>query len=195
MQIAILGWGSLIWCPGSLRIRTRWHSNGPSLPIEFARISKDERVTLVIHPGAPDQMTYWALSEFDKVVAARENLRLREGPRCKPADIHTLGPVDTDYDHDDVRQRIQRWLSTRREVDAVVWTGLPCNWKRKRGEAFSVERAIDYLTGLRGSAAERARQYVCNAPRNIDTPVRRGLRQRGWSDAELPSILLDEDEP
>src|SRR5712691_7390037 len=91
MKIAILGWGSLIWCPGSLRIRTLWHSDGPSLPIEFARISSDRRVTLVIHPGAPDQMTYWALSEFDNVVAARENLRLREGPRCKPADIHTLG--------------------------------------------------------------------------------------------------------
>jgi hypothetical protein len=193
MKIAILGWGSLIWCPGSIRIRTRWHSDGPSLPIEFARISSDRRVTLVIHPGAPDQTTYWALSGFDKVVAARENLRLREGPRCKLEDIHTLVPVDTDYGHDDVRQRIQRWRSTRREVDAVVWTGLPCKWKP--GEAFSVERAIDYLTSLRGSAAERARQYVCNAPRNIDTPVRRGLRQRGWSDAELPSILFDEDEP
>lgn len=32
MNVGILGWGSLIWCPGGLRIRTRWHSDGPPLP-------------------------------------------------------------------------------------------------------------------------------------------------------------------
>jgi hypothetical protein len=74
MQIAVIGWGSLIWCPGSLQIKSRWHSDGPALPIEFARISNDKRLTLVIQPGSPDQRTYWALSEFDDLKAARANL-------------------------------------------------------------------------------------------------------------------------
>jgi hypothetical protein len=49
--IAVIGWGSLIWCPGILRTKSRWHSDGPALPIEFARISGDNRLSLVIHPG------------------------------------------------------------------------------------------------------------------------------------------------
>lgn len=49
MAIAILGWGSLIWCPGNLRIRGPWRHDGPVLPIEFARISADGRLTLVVH--------------------------------------------------------------------------------------------------------------------------------------------------
>src|SRR5437870_1628490 len=85
MQIAVIGWGSLIWCPGCLRIKSRWHCDGPALPIEFARISGDKRLTLVIHPGSPeettpDQRTYWALSELENLTAARKNLQ-SPGPR------------------------------------------------------------------------------------------------------------------
>lgn len=48
MRIAILGWGSLIWNPNGLPIRGDWQRGGPVLPIEFSRISSDERLTLVI---------------------------------------------------------------------------------------------------------------------------------------------------
>lgn len=88
MNIAILGWGSLIWCPGSLRIKTRWRLDGPRLPIEFARISRDGRLTLVIHPSSDDQPTYWAVSELTTLDAARKNLRERESAGL--ADIHYL---------------------------------------------------------------------------------------------------------
>ena len=50
MKIAILGWGSLLWQPKDLQFDKEigWSKNGPMLPIEFARISKDGRLTLVI---------------------------------------------------------------------------------------------------------------------------------------------------
>lgn len=49
MKIAVLGWGSLIWDQGNLQINDdRWHTAGPLLPIEFARISGGSRLTLVI---------------------------------------------------------------------------------------------------------------------------------------------------
>lgn len=86
MKIIILGWGSLIWCPGGLRIKTRWHGDGPSLPIEFARISQDDRLTLVIQPGSAGQSTYWAVSEFTDLKEARQNLKTRE--KTKSSDIH-----------------------------------------------------------------------------------------------------------
>ncbi len=56
--------------------------------MEFARISQDGRLTLVINLGSDDQLTYWALSEFTALDAARSNLRERESARL--ADIHYL---------------------------------------------------------------------------------------------------------
>ena len=53
MKIAILGWGSLIWQPKDLKFDANigWKEKGPILPIEFARISKDGRLALVITPN------------------------------------------------------------------------------------------------------------------------------------------------
>ena len=52
MNIAILGWGSLVPDPRGLPIADGWHQAGPVLPIEFSRISKDGQragcLTLVI---------------------------------------------------------------------------------------------------------------------------------------------------
>lgn len=46
-KIAVIGWGSLIWCPKGLKIRDKWKGEeekekGPKLPIGFARISSHE---------------------------------------------------------------------------------------------------------------------------------------------------------
>lgn len=41
MKIVVLGWGSLIWNPGDLKINSEWQKDGPTLPIEFARVSSD----------------------------------------------------------------------------------------------------------------------------------------------------------
>jgi hypothetical protein len=40
--------------------------------VEFARISEDGRLTLVIHPGSAEQQTYWALGECENVKLAIE---------------------------------------------------------------------------------------------------------------------------
>ena len=63
MKIAILGWGSLIWLPKDLKFDTNsgWKENGPVLPIEFARISKDGRLTLVITPNGTEVPTLYAV--------------------------------------------------------------------------------------------------------------------------------------
>ena len=50
MIIAILGWGSLIWEPKELEFDRKigWLENGPILPIEFARISNNKRLTSLL---------------------------------------------------------------------------------------------------------------------------------------------------
>jgi hypothetical protein len=197
MKIVILGWGSLIWCPGGLRIKTRWHGDGPSLPIEFARISQDDRLTLVIQPGSAEQSTYWAVSEFTDLKEARQNLKARE--KTKSIDIHHVlrdgtraGDVPAG-----ITETIAGWMSQRGHIDAVVWTGLPSNWREKRGRDFAVDDARDFLLALeaeRGraeAAYDRAREYVTHAPPSINTAVRHTMRARGWNDAALPSILFE----
>jgi hypothetical protein len=52
MSTAVIAWGSLIWDPRELAIAGEFNLVGPSLPIEFVRVSgKDKaprRLTLVI---------------------------------------------------------------------------------------------------------------------------------------------------
>jgi hypothetical protein len=206
MQIAVIGWGSLIWCPGCLRIKSRWRSDGPALPIEFARISGDGRLTLVIHPGSPeeptpDQRTYWALSELETLDGARENLRVREGERVKLKDIHSLTADDRKEGQIDppVPAGIGQWLKERQDLGAAIWTGLPTNWPQKRdGKQFTREDAVAYLRKLESekdqakAAYDRAREYICNAPSQVQTPVRKMIRERkGWDDAELSKVLFE----
>ncbi|MFQ5829493.1 MAG: hypothetical protein ACE5JD_10110 [Candidatus Methylomirabilia bacterium] len=197
MSIAIVGWGSLIWWPGSLRIKTRWRLEGPRLPIEFARISRDERLTLVIHPGFEDQPTYWALSEFSTLDNARRNLSEREN--AKLADIHYLisnGQAAEGIPLE-VVEKVKGWLGVHEDLHAVIWTGLGGNWKKKRGQDFTLEDAVRYLKELEAArdqvatTHDRAREYVRNTPPNIQTAVRTRMREQGWEDAALPSILFE----
>ncbi len=197
MNIAVIAWGSLIWCPGSLSIRTRWRPDGPPLPLEFARISRDGRVTLVILPGSEDQGTYWAMSEFTALDEARRNLSEREG--AKLADIHFLVRDEgrANAASPEVAERVGAWLLARHDLGAAVWTGLRNNWNEKRGQDFTPGDAVQYLEDLEersgdsGATYDRAREYITNAPPLIDTNVRKAMRARGWQDTELPTILFE----
>src|SRR5579863_4460969 len=196
MEIAIIGWGSLIWDPRNLSIKTRWRSDGPKLSIEYVRISdRGRRMTLVIHAGdreAPvsEQETYWALSGMDELDAAIENLRAREDTP-NPDNIHCILAGGQVYNGDPptfVRNEINSWLARHRDVDACIWTGLESNWEEARGREFQVEDALRYAAELEKAVTDakdtvardqaiktlgQAREYVGKTPSRIQTGLRK----------------------
>ena len=89
MKIAVLGWGSLIWSHKNLKIKDKnWKEDSPELPIEFARVSNDGRLTLVIYEGYLERKerwvkTLWTEMDVESIEEAILNLGKREGTSCR----------------------------------------------------------------------------------------------------------------
>lgn len=184
MNIAIIGWGSLIWSPRTLQIEPGWYEDGPMLPVEFARESTDGRITLVIYPSCKKQRMYWAKSSCLRLCDAIENLRQREGKNCCEKDIHFFvkGRPDHWGDPKSVRA-VREWSMKRGNLDAVIWTGLTGTYDR--------DSAVRYLKTIKDPAKlARAKKYVRMAPPQIQTEVRAAMRKHGWSDCKLPAELF-----
>ena len=168
--IACLGWGSLIWDPRNLPIRRYWFDDGPLIPLEFARQSMDDRITLVIVPAARPVRSLWALMDSDSLEDAKEQLQLREGTK-NPEYIgnwsrEQLSPVSI--------PGLREW-AVARNIYSVVWTALPPKFKGDDNRQPNVEDVLRYLQALTGTARDAAEKYIRRAPRQIDTAYRRRI--------------------
>ncbi len=173
MRIAILGWGSLIWNRGDLAMIGEWQPDGPMVPVEFARVSQDGRLTLVIAPDVPAVPTYRAVAALSNLNQAIANLKQREQTRSE-----SIGYLRKD----DEKARtgtlpatiiapLRAWLHAH-DQDAVIWTNLPPRFAEATGRVPTVTEALDYLRGLDGDARQRAETYIRRTPAQIRTPIR-----------------------
>ena len=185
MRIAILGWGSLIWDRRDLMLAGPFRPTGPSLPLEFSRVSLDRRLTLVIDEdrGTPCA-TYAAPSIHTDLDQAIDNLRLREGmPGSEGVGfIDTQGHTRNDtawQRHPRALATIQTW-ATRNGYRSVIWTALASNFHEPdmAGVPFSVEAAMAYLAALDDERLGTALRYFRNAPPEIRTALRTAVDQR-----------------
>ncbi len=173
MEIAVLGWGSLIWKPGGLKITGPWSPDGPLLPVEFARISQDGRLTLVLYSGAQPVQVLWSRSACASLEEAVADLAGREGTPKK-----NIGYVSL-FSSDFRCSAVPEALDTIREwgkagnFDAVIWTDLPSNFERNANMAFNPDNAVTYLAALKADTFQKAKEYIMNAPEQVSTPVRR----------------------
>jgi hypothetical protein len=188
MRCAVLTWGSLMWDSRELQVAADFAPNGPLLPIEFCRISRDGRLTLVVDEtyGAVCT-TYSAPSAIESLDEAIENLRLREGA----ANAEVVGFVElasgkqSDFatqSHPNSVAAIGAW-ATSNGYDAAIWTALASNFEEpdRGGEPFSVTAAIRYLEALESrdrAAFTRALDYIRKAPPEVETPVRDQVNKR-----------------
>ena len=185
MKIACLGWGSLIWAPESLPIRRGWFSDGPMLPVEFARESSGRRITLVIANVNYRVRTLWALMSVDTLDRAKSTLAEREG--ISESNIrYSIGYWDSESNssHGECAEEIGAWAK-QLALDAVVWTNLKVGFKDKRDALPQYDQVLKHLRSLSHEERGVAEEYVRKAPAQIDTEYRRYLeRDLGWAPVE-----------
>lgn len=181
-MIAFLGWGSLVWDPGTLPIRGQWHADGPFVRAEFLRQSNNGRLTLVLTRNARPVPSLWATFVGSNLAEAREELCHRENIPLKnlekgigswsrggasPAFILELGP----------------WASAQ-GIESVVWTALSPKFEGTDNTGPTINQAVSYLAGLTGPTRDLAEQYIRRSPPQIDTDYRRRIEAvLGWSHA------------
>jgi hypothetical protein len=181
LRIATIGWGSLICDPRTLPLEGGWQKGGPSIPVEFSRVSLDCRLTLVIDCVNGEKVsTSFALSPRTDLRDSVNDLKIREGTTQQ-----NIGYVNLVMKDDSRRQSeqasihdiIAEWARSHNFTGAV-WTALPPNFERKIGKPFSVQNAYEYLTLLTGTVQDVALKYIAKTPEEIMTPLRRKILKR-----------------
>lgn len=168
MKIAILGWGSLFWQPKELAFdkEFRWKEDGPTLPIEFARISSNGRLTLVLTEKGTEVPTLYALSTYKTVNEAILNLAVREGSGRKSIGFYNKKEEIFSPEIFKFKQNIKNWIE-QTDFDAVIWTNLEDNKK------IAPNKRIEYLQKLKGNKSALAEEYIRKTPTQIKTKYRK----------------------
>ena len=151
------------------------------LPVEFARESGGQRITLVICDNVDLVKTSWTLLEAKDVEAAMSTLASREGISSKRLAMD-IGYCDlsTGMHHGLRANDIAVWARGH-QLDGVVWTNLPCGFKHAREIMPTGAQVISYLQELNGRSRDEAREYIDRAPPQIDTAYRRQIaKELGW---------------
>ena len=176
-RIACLGWGSLIWDPGELRVDGDWQHDGPKIKVEFVRRSDSGLLTLVFFNDAKPVCSQWIWMAAEDLDGAIDNLATREG-RGNPIPRKYIGQ----WPNGDAEPRIidlESWAE-KQGTDYVIWTALPPKFRNPETGRFENYRwpsendAVDYLRDElpKGKLAD-AKEYVINAP--VDTAYRRRI--------------------
>lgn len=171
MTIACLAWGSLVSDPRELPCVSEWRSDGPELPIEFARQSQDGRLTLVVAEGARLCTTLWCelavrdLDEAIQVLQHRENTPNENSIGRWPNATARKWPYSA---------HVAAWAEARGLV-GVVWTALWPGWIGSRGLVPTMEEAVTYLQGLDPATVALAASYIRSTPAQVVTEFRPAL--------------------
>ena len=183
-QIAILGWGSLIWDLDDLaaKVSGPWQIRaGPRLPMEFSRVSAKRLQALAVCLDPEHGVacpTHAIRSIRTDVESTAEDLAARER-----APISRIGWATADGSGEsrmpEVALKVTAWCAAE-GWDAAVWTDLEPNFTVATGRDFSVAEGLAYLRTLRGESLAEAHRYIRRAPAATRTPLRRALTRDQW---------------
>ena len=181
MKIACIGWGSLIWDPRKLPTLDPWFNDGPLLPIEFARHSKGNRITLVIVPNSTHIRTLWALMAVDTLEDAKAELAIREGISTRFISQSIGWWSKTGQSQHPHAHTIGMWAE-KIDLDAVVWTALKPKFRDKLNQIPVADEVISFLQSLPLDEKRKAEEYVRMAPQQVNTAYRRKIeKELNWT--------------
>lgn len=181
-QIAILGWGSLLWDHHVEfdRQHGEWLSDGPDLKLEFSRISRsrERALTLVIDEcnGSICTVAY-TISTRSAPDDAICDLRCREGTVLK-----NIGYYFADgslRSTPAIPEGLADWAKSH-NFSVVIWTALESNFQKEKKLSFGVDAAIQHIQSLPPKGRAMAFEYVCRAPAFIHTALRTRLEAEPW---------------
>jgi len=169
-----------VWDKRTLPTLTPWFQNGPFLPLEFARQSSDDRLTLVIAASyAVCSRSLWTVLSVESPEQARHVLGEREGVQGTNLSKH-IAVWPCEGSEDPIQKRVGAWARELR-LSAVVWTALPPRFNGAE-RVPALDEALAYLKGLPDTSQRKAERYVRMAPVQIDTPYRRRFEEAlGWT--------------
>ncbi len=185
MKHVLLGWGSLLWDDGafSLPLRSHWDSAGPSMPLEFSRVSTTRcgALTLVVDPeNGVDCGTSFAVSGRKLLDDAICDLRCREGTILQRIGfVDLVSGAQRSNVHPDLADLLLRWAQER-GFSSVIWTDLPSNFNEDGRGPFTVEAAERYLRSLGPDGLRSAKEYISRAPECVRTPLRERVERAEW---------------
>jgi hypothetical protein len=191
VKIAILGWGSLLWDEHPEFDKWhfgKWEPKGPSLPIEFSRVSgtRNGALTLVLdtEKGTVCQVAY-ALSKRNNPDDVICDLRCREGTTLENIGFYFANESRKQAREEEILKIIQDWASVNK-IDVVIWTDLESNFQKKSkcvnkdGKLSFVDAALCHLQALDPEGKAKAAEYVWRAPSFVETPLREKLQSQPW---------------
>jgi hypothetical protein len=174
MKIACLGWGALVWDPQNLPVEA-WHRDGPPMQLEFARLSDEGWITMVLVPRADRAQCLWAPMRVNSVAEALAALALREGisPDTVERDVgHWSKEAESKF----LQGKIVGDWATQKGLDAVVWNALPPR------RVPTSDHAVSALRSLSGEELRRAEETIRQTHRQIVTPYRRRIEaELSWT--------------
>ena len=183
-NIAILGWGSLLWDESQREFddqHEEWRFDGPVLKIEFSRMSRsrENALTLVIDPihGHECRVAY-TLSRRSNAEAAISDLRAREGTNERNIGSFFAGGSRCQGRDSATTNGIGAWAKSK-SIDVVLWTDLPGSFENVPQGDF-VDAAVDHVRHLPPAGKLKAAEYVRRAPSFVVTPLRRALETAPW---------------
>ena len=175
MRIACLAWGSLVWKPDKLQITLPWYFDGPQVPVEFARQSQGNRLTLVIGEGFQKNPSLYAWMKTTILSEAIENLRAREDTTTTRIGTWQIGEVAPERIPD-----LPSWAKDK-GATAVIWTALPPKFQNENSRVPTIEEALEFLQSLNPEKQKSAEEYIRKAPKQVRTPYREKFEAHfGW---------------
>lgn len=175
--IVILGWNDVVANSKNLGkvLAGKFRKGGPSIPIEFSRISTGGHLTPVIDVNAPPTPTMFAIAKSKNLKTVAMEVAKREGITKNMDRVGFLSIKDMTVNNRSLAKypaicnTIGDW-AMKHKVAGVVWQSLGRKFKNKLNVPFNNQNALNYLNGLNPRNRARSIRYMKACP--VTTPFK-----------------------